>query len=152
MNTFTEEPGKCPQCQYQGVDVSYDTVLSLAYEFVKSRLNYSQFYLCTNPICNVAYFSNNQKIMVNDIKVPIWFKNTKEKYIVCYCRDITLDDVINIIKEENELTAEQIIKILKKENVPTNCILHMPTGESCDRLFHRAVEYAKRLVLNQKNN
>ena len=147
MNGFSEEPGKCPECQFKGVDVPYDTVLSLTHEFVKSKLTYNQFYLCVNPICDIAYFSNYQKIMINDVKVSIWYKENKKKYIVCYCRDITLDDITNIIKKEKDLTVEQIIKILEKENAPTNCILHMPTGENCDRLFLRAVEYAKKQAL-----
>lgn len=148
MNDYHQEPGKCQECGMRGIDVPYDTVISLTIECVRSRLSYGQFYICINPECNVAYYSDNFKITLDEVKVPIWFKNKKDKYIVCYCRNITLDDIINVIKKEKDFTVEQIVKYLKRDNIPTDCILKMPTGESCERLFIQAVEYVKRQAKN----
>lgn len=136
----------CPCCHKKGIPVSYDTVLSLSNDFIKTTLQYNKFYLCKNKTCDVAYYSDDRIIKINEIKVPIWFKKKKEKFIVCYCRNITIDDIkIAVSNIEKEITIENVIKYLGKENIPTNCRINMPTGENCNQLFLNAIEYVRKI-------
>ena len=80
---------------------------------------------------------------VSSVKVPIWFKSSLKSQIICYCHNILLTDIINIVNNSNDqnLTKEKIFKILNiKEE--SNCIHNNPIGESCDKLFTNAIEFA----------
>jgi len=139
---------QCLLCHKQGIEVSYDTVLSLANDFIKSTLVYNKYFLCTNSKCEVSYYSDNKKIKIDEIKVPLWFKENKSKFLVCYCRNITLDDIVKVVKslDDEEITIDKVVKSLNKEDIQTNCLLNMPTGESCNQLFLNAIEYARKIV------
>lgn len=152
MSYFFEKPGICPLCRSEGTDVPYDTVLSFAQDFMKGTVSYGQYYLCVNPVCEVVYFSSNQNITVKEVKDVPWYKTESKRHTVCYCRNITMDDIIHVVSINGESTPEQIVKYYGKENIPADCIHNMPTGESCDILFLHAIESAQKLIGSKKKN
>jgi Zinc binding domain len=143
----------CPICGQKGLKVKVETILSLTKPLIKEQLGdleQETFSLCTSKTCDVAYFNHTGiHVLTNQLTVPIWFKNNKEEYLVCYCRRITLDDIIeavNFIKQD--VTIERVLTYLNKDLVKTDCLHNNPTSESCERLFNNAIKYA----LNQKNS
>lgn len=139
---------KCPVCGATSIPVESITVANLSKTPVKLDHDY---YLCLNPKCKTSYFDNQDQILVlDDLKVPIWFKSTFLDYIVCYCRKIYLKDVIRAVLSIDEPTKENIIKYLEKENIEINCLLNNPLGKNCDLLFNNAIEYA--VKLKEKEN
>ncbi|QVK17835.1 (2Fe-2S)-binding protein [Mycoplasmatota bacterium] len=140
----------CPVCGNQGLEVPFETVENLTTTFIKEQLKHYQdekFYLCLNKTCHVAYFTPDKAIiLLSQLNVPIWFKRQKNEYYVCYCRRITLDDIIDAVKMLNkeEVTISDVIKFYNKEEVITDCLHNNPTGLSCDKLFENAIKYAQK--------
>ena len=48
------------------------------------------------------------------------------------------------LKQKNNLTKEKIFNLLGYEISDKECIYHNPLGESCDKLFKNAIEFASR--------
>lgn len=151
-STCNEVENACPVCGKTGFYVPFETVYHLVNDFTKDQLkNYENedFFICTHRPCKIAYYTDKQsRIFLNQIKVPIWFKFDKDRYVICYCRDITLDDVKEAINHiGTDITKKKVIQYLGKEDIKTNCLHNNPTGICCDRLFDNAIEY----ILKQKN-
>ena len=140
----------CPLCNVQGKEVPLITIKSL----LKDKNHYFNdlnTYICINRKCPVIYYQeeNPKYFIKDDVKTQIWFKSSLNEQIICYCHNIKLTDIIEVVKNSDEinLTKEKIFEILniKEEN---NCLYHNPVGESCDKLFKNAIEFAYK----QKNN
>lgn len=134
----------CPICNFNGKNVPLITVKSL----LKSKnhyLNELKAYICTNRKCPVIYFQeeNPKYFTKDDVKTQIWFKTSLNEQIICYCHNIKLIDVLEIVKNSNDsnLTKEKIFELLniKEEN---NCLYNNPLGEPCGKLFNNAIEFA----------
>lgn len=141
---------KCPKCDGSALGIETATVLNLT---TRTDVKVDkQHYICLNPRCNVIYFSEDNKeiYLKNEIKVPIWFKSNFMEYLVCYCRNIYLKDIIKAVFTLENPTKEEIIKFLEKENISTNCLINNPVSRDCDLLFRNAIEYA--LELKEKGD
>lgn len=130
----------CPVCKHPAIKVPLETVKSLS----KEKEIDGEFYLCTGKTCKVTYFNDIYLLEKEDLNTKIWFKEDLKDFIVCYCHNITLDDIIKTTKETNLQTKEEIIKYLNK-NQSTDCLHKNPLGQSCDKLFINAIEYANKI-------
>lgn len=135
----------CPVCGKIGQLVKKETVDSLikdSFVFFKNE----PIYLCTSRMCCVVYYqeSNPKYYTKQDLLVPIWYKEKYNQYMVCYCRKIYLNDIVELVKniDKDNLTKADIIKILKKDTIHSDCLHSNPTGRSCDILFENAIKYA----------
>lgn len=136
----------CRECGKRGMEVAFDTVLTLSNDYLRNTLEEANYYLCTNPNCDVAYYNLlGRAIKVKDLKVDIWFKKQKQKFIVCYCRDISLDDVVFAVNNIELPTIPKVVHFLQKADIDTDCIHNNPTSISCEKLFINAIEYAKKI-------
>jgi hypothetical protein len=43
------------------------------------------FYFCTDPACDLVYFSADQRFRIAEIRVPVWQKEPFGTRMVCYC-------------------------------------------------------------------
>ena len=140
----------CPLCNVKGKTVPLITVKSLVKNGA-DYLNDNQAYICINRKCNVIYFQeeNPKYFIKEEVKVPVWFKAKLNEYIVCYCNNVKLQDIVEIVKnsDKDNLTKEDIFNILNITE-GKNCLYTNPVGESCDKLFANAIEFAYK----QKNN
>ena len=136
----------CRVCGKKGMEVAFDTILSLTTEYLRNTLQEDAYYLCTNPKCYVAYYTLKGRVInLSDIKVDVWFKKDKKKFIVCYCRDISLDDVVFAVNSIDVATIPKVVHFLQKADIKVDCIHHNPTSISCEKLFINAIEYAKKI-------
>lgn len=134
----------CPICDKKGLVVKLEAALNLVNNnnFIDKN---KKVYICQNKKCNVAYFQeNNPKYYTKEeVTVPIWFKEKYNKYMVCYCYEIYINDIVNIIKNDNsdkKLTKEDIFKQFEKKH--TDCLHKNPLGLDCDKVFDNAIEFA----------
>lgn len=142
----------CPICNKNAREVKLNAVLNLVNDSTNIRKD-EKVYICQNKKCDLVYFQENNPnyYLKKDISVPIWFKEKYDKYMVCYCRGIYLDDIVKIIKEhlnENKLTKEDIIKYFDEKEI--SCETKNPLGESCEKLFDNAIEYAYHILKEDK--
>ncbi len=131
----------CPTCKAPGKLVPAITVASLSTQSVDLD---EEYYLCLRPNCDTIYFTKNgQYITKEEVKVPVWFKSKYDEYIVCYCRNIYLKDIVNaVIALKGINDKRQVLEFLEKKETPGMCIIKNPTGVPCDELFDNALTYA----------
>lgn len=145
---------RCNKCNTKGKAVEIDTVLNLCNDYVKNTIIDDKYYICINPECEVAYYSvTGREIEQDCLNTSINFKNKKNKNIVCYCRDIDLDDVYLAVNKTNDYSILKITHLLLKDDVALNCLQHNPTGKDCTKEFIEAIEVAKKIKnMKGKNN
>lgn len=137
----------CPVCEKKAVLVPLETVKSLT---KKENLK-EDYYLCTNPKCQVVYFNQQKVFYQKDITTKVWYKNKMEDFIVCYCHNIKLLDIIKAVNDLNGSSQqEEILKYLKKDIKQKDCLHKNPTGSSCQRLLDNAIEFANEVYIKNK--
>ncbi len=147
---------KCPICGSASIAVPGITVVHLTKNVKVNDIN-KDYHICINRSCNVAYFDDNgNTIDKSNVNVPIWFKEKFQKYIVCYCENITLEDVFEAVaalkdKSYDIITKEDIYKYYNKKHNHTayDCLIRNPIGKSCDRLMENAIEAALENISNK---
>lgn len=135
---------KCPICLHKGIKVPLVTVKNLVKDD-KMLFNSEQTYICSNKKCDIIYYQyDNPNIFYKkDVKTKVWFKEKYNDYIVCYCHNIYLKDIVSIVKTDKSdkiLTKEDILSRFEKKH--EDCLMLNPVGNSCDKLFLNAIEYA----------
>lgn len=146
-STCHEIENPCPICGSQGLEVPYVTVENLVVDNkkveLKDKQNY-EFNLCLNKACDMAYYTEDFQASVQEVKVPIWFKQNKSEYKVCYCRNITLNDIVEAVNalEKDAVTIDLVLEHLNKKDMKTDCLHNNPASLCCDRLFQSAIQYA----------
>ena len=134
----------CPICDKKGRVVKLEAALNLVNNNSYIDKN-KKVYICQNKKCTVTYFQeeNPKYYTKEEVNVPIWFKETYSKYMVCYCYEIYINDIVNIFKNDNtnkKLTKEDILKHFTKKH--DDCLHHNPLGEDCEKTFINAIEFA----------
>ncbi len=141
----------CPSCKAPGKFIPAITVASLTNE--KIDLD-KEYFLCLRPNCDTIYFTEDG-IVINkeQVKVPVWFKSKYDEYIVCYCRNIYLKDIVKaVIELDGNNDKKTVLEHLGKLNSLGMCIIKNPTGAPCDELFDNALVYALTIYNKTKNN
>ncbi|MTI59794.1 MAG: (2Fe-2S)-binding protein [Firmicutes bacterium] len=129
----------CPVCGGKVKKVSSDVVNTFANKKLKYKLRDSKHYICLNPTCKAAYFSDDkEKITVDDIRRPIWFKKGADPVIICYCNNITKEQIKEAVREHGLKSWEKIVLHYRKGK---NCACNKlnPTGECCTEHFYEIV-------------
>lgn len=134
----------CPLCHHPGIKVPFETVQA----FLGQDTPQDTYFLCTSRACEVGYYTLHNATRTQAINPPLWYKDSRNQTIICYCRNITLQDIIKASKKLDEVTIQSIIKYLGKESIVPKCVTSNPAGETCDRLFASALQFAS--LLNKK--
>lgn len=133
----------CPICGAGAMLVPNETVKNMLIDD-KSFDYTDNTYICLNKKCNVTYFNSKQLLEKKDVKVPIWFKEyISSNSIICYCHNVTLKDIEDVVQKEHIYTKDEVLKCLGKDISKTDCLHKNPIGKNCDELFKNAIEYAK---------
>lgn len=91
-----------------------------------------QYYYCTEPNCNVVYFSNETVpyFTVDDVSVKVLAKDNGDDVNVCYCFNWTRARIKEEITSTGKSTASlQIAKEVKAGKCA--CDIKNPKGECC---------------------
>lgn len=147
------ETSICKECGNKGITVKEITLKSLVKESkLEGIKNFTGFYFCQTPPCNVVYFNNEQNVYLHkeDVRVRVGIKENEDPIPVCYCFGWTQGRIFNQIKEQGYSTAVQEItaKVKAKE---CSCEINNPSGKCClgevSKVVKRGIElYGK----NQK--
>lgn len=132
-------PPVCPRCGNTGKNVSKKTVESLLKEGKPSSRSY---WLCLTPECSVAYYSPNGESWLQDqVRVPIGFKTGANPKYVCYCNEVTEQDIINAVLSKQAVTLAEAIKITGAMK-NGNCKINNPSGICCSTAFKEVFDKA----------
>lgn len=118
----------CPACNKVGQSVSTKTVESLTQR--QGQVGDEEFHICMNPECKVVYYSDTVVFEEEKLIVPVWFKTGADPVILCYCNNLTAEDVKRACMETDSNDYHTIMSHLGGMH-SCNCELNNPTGNCC---------------------
>lgn len=112
-------------------------------EDLLSEVTDADYYLCTNEKCNIVYYSSNSELQIKkeQIKVPIWFKEDANPKYICYCNQVTEENIINAVKNEGARNMKDIIKLTGAMK-NGKCEVNHPTGKCCSPIIQATINRA----------
>lgn len=130
--TNTTRPRICPQDGSKGKPVQLITLKSLLKPSVLEQLEPQQSYsFCNSSDCAVVYFSENGSIFtIDDIKVPVFQKNSEEEILVCYCFNWTGRRIRETVDSTGKSIAITSISAHIKAG-RCGCKVNNPQGSCC---------------------
>lgn len=138
---MVEKNNLCPVCRKPGKMVKNITVKHLVLDELIDRVGDSDYYLCMNNECDVAYYNQEADVKFNkqQIKVPIWFKKDANPKYACYCNKVTEEQIINAVVNEGANTMKEVLKITGAMSNP-QCQKKNPLGKCCHQIVQDAID------------
>jgi hypothetical protein len=119
----------CPVCQQKGKSVPIITLKSLlkptALEVIQPESPYA---FCSNPLCEVVYYTDSQTFRKNMLKVTVYQKDEGLDTPVCYCFNWTRERLIQAV----QVNQHPIYHI--RAQIQANCCgceVNNPQGACC---------------------
>jgi hypothetical protein len=140
---------ECPVSRTSSRRVQHRTVEHLVKPEQRIRIADVQYYFCTEPSCDVVYFSNQDTIRFtkDDILVKVFAKDAGEDVNVCYCYEWTRGRIRDeIIATGKSTAAIEIAKEVKAGRCL--CDVKNPKGECCLGDVNRVVNEAIQLNMD----
>ena len=119
---------KCPVCQETGQKVAFATVKNLVLDPEPLEDDYS---ICLNPECKVVYFNSQPTYLKQDLKVKVWYKEKTSPVPVCYCKNVTDQDIYDHIVVQKCCSSLADIQKHTSANTGKHCLTENPTGKWC---------------------
>ena len=105
-----------------------------------------EFGVCLTADCDVVYFSSSAIFYQTDIVVPIAWKNGASPKYVCYCNQVTEDEVVRAVTESKARTVGDVAKTTGAMK-NGKCLVKNPKGSCCHKdiesVINRALESNK---------
>lgn len=132
----------CPTCQHASKKVDaetvYNMVISEKKRVVRPEVTY---YLCMNPTCSTSYFSHkaHTELMVDDVKVPLWYKEGVSQPLACYCNKVTRADVERAVREQGARSVKEVCDITDAMK-HSHCKENNPLGVCCHGIIQQIID------------
>ncbi len=128
----------CPRCKKEGLEVEKITVAN----HTKERcwpLGDEKYYYCDSYDCDVIYFTTpGRALKRDDVKTRVTFKEKDSPKPLCYCKQITEEDVIKAI--ENGAKTFEEVKQATGIGGGGQCKITNPAGRCCSRNYKPLIE------------
>jgi len=131
----------CPKCKFLGKRVSIRTVKHLVVGSQKNRISNDDYFICVDEKCDVVYYDENyeETFLKEDIKVPIWFKEDADPKYVCYCSNVTEEEIIEAVVNKNAKSLKEIVKLTGAMK-NCNCEINNPLGVCCSPYIQEVID------------
>lgn len=124
------EPSKCPACGFKGSPVGEKTIRSLLKEAFHKEIINRPYYFCSHRECSAVYFSEGSVFTKDKLRIRVGLKEKEPPILVCYCFNITREDIVKEVREKGFSTAsERIREEVKAGNC--SCEVKNPSGRCC---------------------
>jgi len=136
---------KCPVCKESGQLVPNSVFKSNLKQGGINKINLeANNYICLNPTCSVAYYSEKNKLTIckSELKRELWFKKGTERKIICYCNNIDVEQIEKAVNEYSLTTWEQVVSKYRSKAIE-KCEILNPTGYCCREIFDNVVKQIK---------
>ncbi len=123
-------PRLCPACGHAGKSVGLITLKALLRPAALERLNSGEHYFCASSPCPVVYFGAGDVFRREDLLVPVFQKEPEGRRTVCYCFDVTEDQICREVDATGaSASAERIRALVRNERCA--CEVRNPQGNCC---------------------
>ena len=132
---------QCPLCEHEGVPVEKITVAAHAREETWP-LGEEQFYICERAGCPVVYFTETYSKVLQrpDVKTRVTLKESGAPRPLCYCKQVTEEDVLEAI-ERGARTFEEV-RAVTGIGGGGQCRITNPSGRCCSRNYKKFIDRA----------
>ena len=129
----------CPICGKEGLEVEKIVVANHTKEKCWP-LGDDKYFLCDNHSCDTIYFtaSGSRVLRRADVKTRVTFKEKDSPRPLCYCKQVTEEDVIRAI-ESGAKTFEEVKKATDIGG-GGHCKVTNPAGRCCSRNYKPFIE------------
>ena len=129
----------CPDCRKESKEVDRIAVGNHVKEACWPLGN-EKFFICENPGCEVVYFSEsgNKILKKKDVKTRVTFKEKDHPRPLCYCKQVTEEDVIAAIEKGAKSFEE--VKLATGIGGGGQCKITNPAGRCCSRNYKPFIE------------
>ena len=133
----------CPLCNHLGVEVKNTTVAHLVKDELLDGLGKSNYLICMNEECNVVYFNPFSEMFYSkdQIKVPIWFKEEANPKYICYCNQVTEEEITNAVINHGAKDMKDIIRLTGAMK-NGQCERKNPLGKCCGSIIEETIKKA----------
>ena len=118
----------CPICNWVGQQVRKVTVNHQVQSGIE--IEGEQLFLCKTPDCKVAYYSQDGKktILQDQLISKIWFKNVTPPVPICYCANVTEEEILYHVAVAKCCSTLDDIKKHTGANTGRECLTKNPAG------------------------
>jgi len=128
----------CPKCGRLGLEVDKITVAAHAKE-AQWPLGDGQYLHCPAIGCEVIYFTADGRVLrKEDVKSRVTFKEKESPRPLCYCKQVTEEDVLKAI-DNGACTFEEVMKATGIGG-GGHCKITNPAGRCCSRNYRPFIE------------
>lgn len=127
--TARADPRLCGACGHVGKSVELITLKALLTPAALERLNPGEHYFCASQSCPVVYFGADV-FGREDVLVPVFQKEPEGRRRVCYCFDVTEDQVLREVEATGRSASAERIKTLVRDE-RCACEVRNPQGSCC---------------------
>ena len=139
----------CLECRAEGKPVGLKTLQHLVIEEKRGAIGDGNYYFCATPDCPVVYYNAEGSVTFHkeDLTIKVGLKETDPTIPVCYCFNITEEDIREEIRKTGRSTASQRIRSEIKAR-SCACEINNPSGRCC---LGDVGKVEKRLLQERRN-
>jgi len=102
------------------------------------------FYFCSEPTCRLVYYNNVARVYFTqeEIRTRVGIKSGSPPTPVCYCMNVTEEDIIEEIQVKRCCDSLEDIKEYTRARTGKLCHITNPAGRCCGRHVTSVVERA----------
>lgn len=118
----------CPVCNGIGQKVRKVTVEHQVQPGVE--IGGEPFFLCRTADCEVAYYTQDSSMTINQDQLvnKIWFKNVSSPIPICYCANVTEEEILHHVAVTQCCSTLEDIKRHTGANTGCQCLTKNPAG------------------------
>lgn len=151
-----EKDDQCPVCKGEAQEVKDITVRNFVNDNLVDKVKDGNYHICLSENCEVVYFNLNKDLVFNkdDIKTPIWFKRDADPKYICYCNNVTEDEIIHAIVDKNAKNMRDIIRITGAMK-NAKCEINNPLSKCCGSNIQKIINnftWFKTTILEDKKS
>jgi len=121
----------CPSCDLVQKSVALETLLHHLISPLNQSIDVQTYYFCSNRQCNTVYFGENgSQYFVDQVRGVVGQKQTSTSRPICYCFDVTEQQVLNEIKDTGKSDSKAFV-IAQTKAKSCACDIRNPSGVCC---------------------
>jgi hypothetical protein len=137
----------CPVCGSLGIKVEPITVKSMLKDDLKAEMNDNEkWHICSGDKCEITYYSDNKIYSKKDIRVQVWYKEQTPQVPICYCSNLTEEEISNAVN--NGCKTIDDVQEYTCKNITGKCQTENPLGRCCRNEFLKTMADTKHLSSN----
>ena len=142
-----EKVTTCPICNRDTQEVKTITVKHFVIDSLVGKVHEDNYRICLNEDCDVVYFDLEKNVIFKnqDIKIPIWYKKDANPKYICYCNQVTEQQIINAVLDDGAKNIKDIIRLTGAMK-NGKCEINNPIGKCCSPFIQDTINK----ILKQK--